>query len=253
MTLTSARPDKAFWLAAIQREATALRAVTAVDDALASPVPSCPGWTVGDLFQHTGAGLRWVAAHVVRGETGSPGDPSTDGAPTGDDLLPWWDAALAAAVTALDGTEPDLPAWNWAPQDKVARFWYRRFAHELAVHRWDGQVAVGLPEPIETALAVDGIDEVLDTWLPADGGLAKTGDGVVQLIADDSEDSWIVRIRGGAISLLDTATLLPEEHTLQTQASGSASDLELALYGRVPFDILTVTGNETLLDCLRIG
>ena len=253
MTLTSARPDKTFWLSAIQREAAALRAVAADDDALASSVPSCPEWTVADLFRHTGTVLRWVAGHVTRGVTSNPGDPAESAAPTGAGLLPWWDEALAEASTVLDRADPDLPAWNWAPTDKVARFWHRRMAHELAVHRWDGQVSVGLPEPIDPVLALDGVDEVLDTWLPAGRGIGDTGDGVVQLIADDSEDSWIVRVRGGAISLLDTATLLPEERPLQTQVTGSASDLELALYGRVPTDILTVTGDEALFTRLRVG
>ncbi|HEY3503147.1 MAG TPA: maleylpyruvate isomerase family mycothiol-dependent enzyme [Actinocatenispora sp.] len=252
MTLTGARPDKAFWLTAVRQESAALRAA-ATPDALDAPVPSCPGWTVATLLRHTGGISRWVADHVTRGVTSDPGEEPDDGpAEGGDALLTWWDGCVGEVLAALDRAEPDLPAWNWAPRAKVATFWYRRWAHELAVHRWDAQVSVGLPEPIETALAVDGVAEVLDTWLLAHGAHADR-DGVVQLIATDTEDSWIVRVRGNAVSLLDTATLLPEDRPLDTQASGTASDLVLALYGRVPFEILDVTGDEALLDALRVG
>jgi uncharacterized protein (TIGR03083 family) len=253
MTLTGTRSDKAFWLAALRQETAALRAAAGAEGAFDSPVPSCPGWTVGTLLRHTGALFGWVAGHVVRGETGQPERPPRDGLPDGDELLPWWDENLAAVLTALDKVDPELPAWNWAPQSKVAGFWHRRMAHEMAIHRWDAQVAVGLPEPIETSLAIDGVDEVLDTWLPAGRAHEPHGDGVVQLIAADTEESWIVRVRDDAVSLLDTATLLPEEHSLRTQITGSASDLELALYGRVPFDILEINGEAALLSALKVG
>lgn len=251
MTLTGARPDKAFWLTAVRQEGAGLRAA-ATTETFDAKVPSCPGWTVATLLRHTGTGLRWLAAHIGRGVVSEPADEQAEGLPDGDALLPWWDASLTQAVDALDRTDPALPAWNWAPRAKVAGFWHRRYAHELAMHRWDAQVSVGLPEPVETALAVDGVTEVLDTWLPANGTRAER-DGVVQLIADDTEDSWIIRVRGTAISLLDTATLLPEDRPVHVQASGSASDLVLALYGRVPFDVLDVAGDESLLDALRVG
>nr|BFE67524.1 hypothetical protein GCM10020092_008250 [Actinoplanes digitatis] len=39
-------------------------------------------------------------------------------------------------------------------------------AHEISVHRWDAEAAAGRATPIETKLAADGVNEVLDTWLP---------------------------------------------------------------------------------------
>lgn len=253
MTVTGARPDKAFWLTSLRNEAAALRAAATTDGALTAEVPSCPGWTVTDLLGHTGRGLRWVAGHVVRGVTAQPDPPASPELPEGEALVAWWDECLSAGLTALETVTPDLTAWNWAPQAKVAAFWHRRMAHELAIHRWDAQLAVGLPEPIETSLAVDGVDEVLDTWLPAGRACDRTRDGAVQLIASDTEDSWIVRIRGEAVSLLDTATLLPEEHPLHAQVTGTASDLQLALYGRIPFEVLDISGDDTLPAALRVG
>jgi uncharacterized protein (TIGR03083 family) len=252
MALTETKPDKTFWLGALRREAGALRAVMD-DGTLPTALPSCPGWTLDELARHTGAGFRWIAEHVVRGVTTSPGYPSRDSAPTGPAVLPWWDESLELLLVALDRVDPELPAWNPCPRPKVAAFWPRREAHEIAVHRWDGQVAIGLPEPIETDLAVDGVAEVFDSMLPADPPKQPVGDGVIQLVATDAEDGWIIRVRGTAISLLDTATLVPEEHQLRTQASGTASDLMLALWGRVPFDVLEITGEASLLEALRVG
>jgi uncharacterized protein (TIGR03083 family) len=253
MTSTGTRPDKAFWLSSIRGQASALRDAAATDGALAAELPSCPGWTVSTLLAHTGSGFRWVANHVVRGSTDQPGSPDRSGAPDGDALLAWWDDSLALLLDALERVDPTLPAWNPAPTSKVALYWHRRYAHEIAVHRWDAQLAVGLPEPVEASLAVDGVDEALDTLLPAGFGHRRGGDGLIQIIASDSEQSWIVRVRGEAISLLDTATLIPEEHDLRTQVTGSASDLLLAVWGRVPFDNLDVTGDAALLEALRVG
>jgi hypothetical protein len=48
----------------------------------------------------------------------------------------------------------------------TASFWVRRMVHETAIHRVDAELAVGLTsEPIETDLAVDGIDELLTVFL----------------------------------------------------------------------------------------
>jgi hypothetical protein len=155
----------------------------------------------------------------------------------------------------LDALDPGLPAWNWAPQAKRAEFWQRRAAHETAIHRWDAQMAVGLSEPIEAKLAADGVTEVLDSWLPA--GIRKgplDRRGMIALHGLDVEQVWYVRIRGEGIALLDTDTLLDDdEHHERVVATGTASDLELALYGRVPFDVLEINGDAGLLEALRTG
>jgi len=56
------------------------------------------------------------------------------------------------------------------------------------------------------------------------------------------------------VALLDTDTILDHEGPeTRVEASGSASDLLLALYGRVGFDVLELAGDESLLECLRVG
>jgi uncharacterized protein (TIGR03083 family) len=175
--------------------------------------------------------------------------------PPGVEILPWWDAEYQELINLLDALDPEMPAWNWAPQAKTAAFWHRRMAHETAVHRWDAQLAIGRGEPVEAKLAADGVNEVLDSWLPAGrrrGPVDRTG--VVQLEATDVEQHWFVRLRGEGIALLDTDTLLDaDDPHARVLARGTASDLLLALYGRVPFDVLDVSGDGTLLESLRTG
>jgi uncharacterized protein (TIGR03083 family) len=247
--------NKEFWVAGLRAEGAAFRAAVGQEGVLASPVPSCPDWTIEDLVRHLGCTYRWVAEHVSRGTTSHPGQPDRADAPTGAVVLSWWDEHYAKLLKLLDWLDPALPAWNWAPQTKKAEFWHRRIAHETAVHRWDAQMAVGLSEPIEAKLAADGVTEVLDTWLPAGkrrGPLDRHG--VIALRATDLSEAWNVRLRGEGVALLDTDTLLDDHHHNEhAVACGTASDLLLALYGRVPFELLDTAGDERLLSALRTG
>lgn len=244
------------WLAALRAEGPALRAAAgkASPD---TPVPSCPDWTMQELVLHVASVYRWVRSHVGRGVTTKPEPRPTsfEDMPTGPDALAWWDEEYAGLVRQLDALDPALPAWNWAPQPKIAAFWHRRMAHETSVHRWDAQIAIAAAEPIEAKLAADGVTEVLDSWLPA-GRHRGPADrvGVVHLVATDAEQEWYIRLRGEGVALLDTDTILDtDDHHTRTMAVGTASDLVLALFGRIPFDLLDVTGDPTLLAPLRTG
>jgi uncharacterized protein (TIGR03083 family) len=259
---------KDMWLASMRDEGGAFGSAAAEAD-LASAVPSCPDWTIADLIHHLGSVYRWVHAHVVRGVTAKPDRSRLDfeAEPRADDLINWWSQEFGSLVSTFDVLDPEMPAWNWAPQGKRVAFWQRRMAHETAVHRWDLQMAIGQAEPIETKLAADGVAEVLDTWLPAgrrhpvaqadhttgdSGGHLPTG--MVALHATDIEHVWHVRLRGEGIALLDTETIFDfDEHPARVVAAGSCSDLMLALYGRVGFDVLDVSGDEELLRSMRVG
>jgi uncharacterized protein (TIGR03083 family) len=243
---------KEFWLDAMRREGAAFRAaVTAADPA--QPVPSCPDWTVQDLVSHLGTVYRGQHARLIRGVDTKPTEPfpATPGL-TGDELLRWWDESFALMYDTLAGTDPDAVAWNWSVKPSKAAFWHRRMAHETAMHRWDAQVAIGLAEPVETDLAVDGVDEVLDTFLPA-GRQAQPAEhpGVVRLHANDADVTWAVRIRPNGVSVLDIDSWFHSEPEAQAAAIGAASDLDLALWGRVQLSVLTLQGDVGLLSALR--
>ncbi|MEK8109169.1 hypothetical protein NKG94_39465 [Micromonospora sp. M12] len=56
------------------------------------------------------------------------------------------------------------------------------------------------------------------------------------------------------VALLDTATIFDhDDHHARAQVSGTASDLLLALWGRVSFETLDVAGDRNLLNGLRTG
>jgi len=239
--------DKGDYLDALHRDATAFRAVI-LPDTLDSAVPPCPDWTVRDLAAHLGWVHRWIAGIVKRASLDRPERPARE---TPEDVAGYVDAAYAELSATLHAMPEDGPAWNWAPQPKTAAFWLRRATHETAVHRWDAQVAVGVTEPIDVDLAADGVDEVLDTWLPA-GRRLKTEhpDGLVHLVAEDADAEWFVRLRGEGVAVLDAPSVDADE-PVTTRATGAASDLHLALWGRVPFDVLSIQGEPGLLSALR--
>lgn len=78
--------------------------------------------------------------------------------------------------------------------------------------------------------------------------------GVVHLTASDAAQDWYLRMRGEGVALLDTATVFGhDDHHARVQVTASASDLLLALWGRISFDTLGVTGDRSLLAGLRVG
>jgi len=96
---------------------------------------------------------------------------------------------------------------------------------------------------------------VLDTWLPA-GRRRTPGDkvGMIALHAVDLDQVWYVRLRGAGIALLDTGTILDsDDHHQQAEASGTASELLLTLWGRLPADVLVTNGDPRLLSALQTG
>ncbi|HEV2087199.1 MAG TPA: maleylpyruvate isomerase family mycothiol-dependent enzyme [Cryptosporangiaceae bacterium] len=250
--MTTSLLTKPFYLDALRREGGAFRAAL-TPDTLDRPVPPCPKWTMEDLAAHLGVIYHWQRTHLVRGVTSKPEHERPE-PPDGVAVIDWWQDAFDQMVTALERVEPDMPAWNWTVHPQTAIFWHRRMAHETAVHRWDAQASVSLPEPVETQLAKDGVHEVLDAWLPA-GRRKGPSDrhGVVRLQATDDKETWVVRVRGEVISVVDTDTVFDDPPAAEAAASGTASDLLLALWGRVPLSVLTIDGDPELVSSLRTG
>ena len=251
--------SKDFWLTALRADAGAFRNAVSEPGVLEARVPSCPEWTVGDLVRHLGGFYRRTHRRIGSGSVDQPWGrlevPEDAPGPTDPGLVRWFEGEFAQLDAVLDALDPDLPAWNWAPQPKTASFWFRRSAHETAVHRWDAQLATGLPEPIETKLAGDTVAEVVDTFIPAGRRRGRTDVvGLVQLIAADLGHEWYLRLRGGGVAILDTGTLLDDDaHPARAVARGTASDLALAMWGRIAFEVLETAGDEELLDALRVS
>lgn len=233
-------------LAALRCESAALVAVAHGD--LAAPVPTCPGWTVGDLVVHTGVIHQRLARSVQTRSTGPiRAEPHMATDPRRPDLAGWFEEVAAALVATLVEAGPEAEVWHWFPGG-TARVVIRRAAHETTVHRWDGENALGDADPIASDLAADGVDEVITALLPhviwsggPPEGARPTGE-TVHLHRTDGPGEWLLRFTPAGLE----AT---REHAAGDVAvRGGASDLLLFLWGRASAERLEVPGDETLLD-----
>jgi uncharacterized protein (TIGR03083 family) len=207
-----------------------------------APVPSCPQWQIADLVGHVGRLHRWVAAIVESGGETRPDHWSAAEPPPPEVRIDWFEAGVDLVADRLLRTDPTCPAWSWT-DDHTAGFWARRQANETAVHRWDAQLAVGATEPIDQALAVDGIDEffaLIPFWRHESTlhGL----DASIHLHCTDGDGEWLVRLAADGVSVT-------REHAKGDVAlRAPASVLLLFLYGRADPAHGEVFGDASLLD-----
>ncbi|MEX1007810.1 MAG: maleylpyruvate isomerase N-terminal domain-containing protein, partial [Acidimicrobiia bacterium] len=129
-------PDE--YIEAITRESAAL-ADAAERAGFDAPVPSCPGWTVADLVAHIGEIQRWARITVEQRATERISRRTLPSAPPAPELLAWFREQTPALVATLAATDSATPVWSWT-DDNTARFWFRRQANEVAVHRWDAEL-----------------------------------------------------------------------------------------------------------------
>jgi uncharacterized protein (TIGR03083 family) len=227
------------YIDALRRDGARMHAAAA-SAGVDARVPSCPDWTVADLLQHVGRLHRWVTDLVAN----QPDDTMrewTKPFPANDALLDWFGAGIEPLAATLAAAGPEAPAWSWTP-DHTAGFWARRQANELSVHCYDAQLAANAPEPVDRALAVDGIDELFDL-LPfwSGSGNVKGNDESIHFHCTDGEGEWLAR-------LSPEGAVVTREHAKgDVGARGTASNLLLFLYGRVPADDLEVFGDAALL------
>ena len=236
--------DKNAFLETIRGESEALAAAASTVEP-GTPVPSCPDWTMARLVTHIAQVQHWAAKTV---ET-----RATERAPFGDvppppehtQLVPWFREATQRLLATLTSTDPATPVWSWT-SDRTAAFWVRRQAQEVAVHRWDAQNTAGVPQPLETALAVDGIDELLGMHR-ARGGERFVGQGErIRLSCTDHDVEWMARLGPQGLEVSH------EPAKGDAAARGTASDLDLFLWGRIPLATLAVSGDAALLTRFQL-
>ncbi|GAB3646105.1 maleylpyruvate isomerase mycothiol-dependent enzyme family protein [Glycomyces tarimensis] len=244
------KPRITDYLIELKNEAGGLREI--VDGAvLGRTLPSRPEVTVAGVLCELVRLYHWTvtALGAEVGEEDVP-EPPPVRYPEAE-VIGVFDESLGRAMSALESHSPESAAWTWAPVGRRAEFWHRRVTVVTALARWDVQMAVGATAPIPVALAAETISEVLEAFIPAGVRRGEFPDvvGLAQLFAQDADASWFVRLRGGRVALLDHPDSRIE---LQARAAGSASDIALALWGRLPFGICDVVGDEALLRALRV-
>ncbi|MDT7758968.1 MAG: hypothetical protein QOH27_4866 [Mycobacterium sp.] len=129
-----------------------------------TPVPTCPGWTLNQLFKHVGRGNRW-SAQIIANRMLAPLDPRQvrDGKPPEDPdaAIGWLNDGVQAVFDALDHVGPEMRVWTFTGP-KPAGWWIRRRLHEATVHRADAVLALGDEFTIDPELAADGVSEWID-------------------------------------------------------------------------------------------
>jgi len=209
-------------------------------------VPTCPEWNVTDLLAHMVQGDLWARRIVESRSTDRVLPEMPADLPEGAALVPYFRAGARRLVDVLASVAPDTSVWTFSAADRTAGFWQRRRAQETAVHRIDAQSAAGTLSPIDAELAVDGIDEFLFVFIPRlAAGLADLGDATVHLHCTDAEGEWLIARAG------DDVVVTREHAKGDVAARGTASDLLLFLWGRVPATSLEVFGDAAVLDRFR--
>lgn len=252
-------------------EAKGAQMASVSPEALALPVPTVAGWTVEDVIRHTGKVHRRVLAYLTAPIDADPGEVARSVADLspGPACLPEYRDAHAALGRRLAALDLDAPVATFTgPQP--GGFWARRQAHELAVHLVDVDDALreshgGDSASFEEDVAVDGVEEWLDVFLPLwqrrAGRLPEDLDArSIHLHGTDPSTpgpdgsdlaaEWL-------ISVSDGAAVVSKGHAKGDVAvRGSAPDLLLVLWRRRPLTAVDLVGDaavfDRLVDLIRI-
>ncbi len=249
----------------IDERSIAFRAAVMTAPGLELQVPTCPEWTLLDLVQHLGEVHRFWATAVNAG----PADaPPAESAPQGaeaaprerDALLAWSAASTRQLLDALREAGPDRGCWTWwgtseSPQTSGAVA--RHQLQEAAVHAYDAQITLGAPQPLPDEAALDGVEEFLSTCCAWAAPWPHEA-AAVDFHATEGR-SWRLSLSADGAR----ATRLPAPGTVPATAAGegpgvaaasvrgTASEVALVLYDRIPIDSLQLAGDRRLFDLLR--
>jgi uncharacterized protein (TIGR03083 family) len=203
-------------------------AAAVLDRGWTAPVPGCPAWTLADLVWHL-AEVQHFWAWVVRTRAQDPAGYDEPARLPDDELLGWLAGRSAELETVLDGADPATPVWTWAARHDVA-FVLRRQLHEAVVHTADAEQVLGDVRPVPPGIGLDGIDEFLDVVVPAalPEGPPPSAHPVVL----------------AAVDVPAERTLFPGTRPVPAaRLIGTAGDLLLALWRRLPVEVLSVEGD----------
>ena len=125
-------------------------------------VPSCPGWTLADLLEHTGTVHRHKT-EIVRG--GWVDGPAPEPERPDGDVVEWFALGAVEMLDVFGSADLTKPTWTWCRHEHTAQWWVRRMAHETLIHGADALLCAGTRPHVEEVLGMDGVDEILDEML----------------------------------------------------------------------------------------
>ncbi|MEU5883044.1 maleylpyruvate isomerase family mycothiol-dependent enzyme [Spirillospora sp. NPDC047279] len=220
-----------------------------------APVPTCPKWTLTDLVDHVGGTQRMVAM-LVGERMDEPSKAYAGYVPGPTDSGQWRDwlnEGAAKASQAFASVADDTPVWDPSGAAAGVPFWSRRLFGEACVHRADGAAALGMPYELAPELAVEALEDWLDTmtsrgyWENRPGFAdAMRGDGqTLHFHATDAPGEWVARREPGKVALERTHA------KADVAVRGSAVDLLLVISRRRPLNAATTLefhGEKALFD-----
>ncbi|MGK5440486.1 maleylpyruvate isomerase family mycothiol-dependent enzyme [Micromonospora sp. URMC 105] len=243
----------------IDERSTAYRAAVAAAPNLDVQVPTCPEWTLFDLVQHLGQGRRSWAATVAAGPAASAKSAAVGPAAPREReaLLAWSAESTQQLLDALREAGPDRGCRTWwgrsqSPQTCGAVA--RHQLQEITVHTYDAQVTLGTPQPLPDEVALDGVEDFLSTCC-ATTATWPHEPAVVDYHATEGRSwrLWLSAAGARAARLPGTVPATAagaEPDAADASARGTASELVLAFYGRLPVDALKLDGDRRLFDLL---
>jgi uncharacterized protein (TIGR03083 family) len=240
----------------MQERSIAFQAAVAAAPSLDVQVPTCPEWTLLDLVQHLVEGRHKWAATVAAGAADALAIVSAPVAPREREaVLDWFAASVRELLDALREAGPDRGCWTWwgtsqSPQTSGAVA--RHQLQQLAVHTYDAQVTVGVPQPLSSEVALDGVDEFLTTCCAGTEPWPHEP-AVVDYHATEGRSwrLWVSDGRTRVTRLPNGATAGGDPEPADAAAWGTANELVMFFYGRIRTESLRTEGDRGILDQLH--
>lgn len=206
-----------------------------------TPVPTCPGFTVGEIVRHLGGSYRVARSWTTDGQAPQDWQQYPDPGQSTEDYLR---TGLAELVRELTTHRPEAPAASWWPADETYGFWWRRMAHETTIHRYDVEDATGAPiSEVADDFAVDGIDEALTAWY---GGrlalLGLSGTSTKTVGVHTGGHHWVARAGPGVTEAWRCSA--EEAGRADGQVSAGPTAMYLWVWGRLDHRGVEWSGDE---------
>jgi uncharacterized protein (TIGR03083 family) len=237
----------------IDERAAAFRAAVMSAPGLELKVPTCPEWTLLDLAQHLGTvHLDWAAIVSAGPAATAPAGSAATVPREREPLLAWSAGSTRLLLDALREAGPDRGCWTWwgpsqSPQTSGAVA--RHQLQEAMVHTYDAEVVVGTSSPLPDEAALDGVEEFLSTCCAWTAPWPHEA-AAVDFHATEGR-SWRLTLSADGARTTRLPAPGAGPNVADASARGTAAELVLVFYDRIPIDSLQLDGDLRLFDLLR--